>query len=93
VTFEADLPAPATIEFRHTFWRFWRLREAQSGGEIGLQMTPGFPLITAQLPAGRARYVLELPVLMVEWLGALISALSLAGLLRWWWLTRRRTGS
>ena len=92
LTFEAELPAPGSVVLRRTFWRFWRLRDADSGREIELEPTTGFPLITAQLPAGRARYVLELPVLMAERLGALISAIALAVLLCWWWLTRRRTG-
>jgi len=93
LTFEAELPAPGTVVLRRTFWRFWRLRDSETGREIELEPTTGFPLITAELPAGRARYVLDLPVLMAERLGALISAFALAVLLCWWWLTRRRTGS
>ena len=93
LTFDAEMPAPGTVVLRRTFWRFWRLRNSDSGREIELEPTTGFPLITAELPAGRARYVLELPVLMAERLGALISALALAFLLCWWWFTRRRTGS
>jgi hypothetical protein len=53
----------------------------------------GVKRMTCHLPAGRARYVLDLPVLMAERLGALISAFALAVLLCWWWFTWRRTGS
>ena len=91
--FKAELPAPGTVVIRRTFWRYWRLRDAASGREIELQPATGFPLITAELPAGRGQYILELPVLMAERLGALISVFALAVLLSWWWLTRRRTGS
>ena len=91
--FEAELPAPANVVLRRTFWRFWRLRNLDSGREIATEPTTGFPLIAAELPAGRGRYVLELPVLFAEWVGALISGLAIVVPFGWWRLTRPRTGS
>ena len=93
LTFEADLPAPSRVVVHRTHWRLWRLENLDTGAEIGLAPTDGFPLVSATLPAGRARYRLALPTLREERLGALISAAALAALLAWWWFTRPRRRS
>jgi hypothetical protein len=91
--FEAELEAPGMVVFRRMFWRYWELTEMNSQDQIGLEPTEGFPLVSGVLPAGRGRYLLELPVLPAERLGAALSALALAGLLIWWWLSWRRRES
>ena len=80
VVFDIDLARPSRIVIRRTWWRHWRLVEAGTGRAVALAPTPAgsFPLISAELPAGKGRYRLELPVLAAEWAGY---ALSLAALL------------
>jgi hypothetical protein len=80
VVFDTDLAQPSRIVIRRTWWRHWRLVEVESGRPVALAPTPAgsFPLITAELPAGKGRYRLELPVLAAEWAGY---ALSIAALL------------
>lgn len=93
LVFEADLPAAGGAVIHRTYWRFWRLENLDTGTEIALGPTEGFPLVSATLPPGRARYRLELPVLPEERTGSLLSALSLAVLLAWGWLARPRRRS
>lgn len=93
LVFGVNLPAPARVVLHRTYWRFWRLENLETGAEVALAPTPRIPLASAILPAGTARYRLELPVLPEERYGALISALALALLLAWAWLSRPRRRS
>ncbi len=93
VVVDVDIPAPARAVFRRTYWRFARGYDEATGLAIELLPTVGFPFTMAEFPAGRARYVLELPMLPEERLGAWISATSLILLLAWSGLTRFRRGS
>ncbi len=89
-TYRVDLLAPARVTFKRTYWRHARLVEAGTGRAIPTRASDGFPLTEAELPAGRGRYVLELPTLAVERAGAAFSAAGLAALLIWWAATRLR---
>ncbi|MHA1528176.1 MAG: hypothetical protein ACTSVG_04090 [Alphaproteobacteria bacterium] len=82
LVFDIDLSQPSRIVIRRTWWQHWRLVEAGSGRAVALAPTPAgpFPLITAELPAGKGRYRLELPVLAAEWAGYAISLAALLAL-------------
>lgn len=91
--FEADLAGAAPVVLHRTYWRFWRLEDIDTGAEIALKPTDGFPLLSATLPAGRAQYRLVLPTLPEERAGALISAAALLALLAWFLVSRPRRRS
>jgi len=88
--YEIDLPEPATVVFRRTFWRFATLRAELEGVEFPMRPTSGFPLSAADLPAGPGRYVLELPAVPQERRGMLVSLVSLGVAIGWLVLARRR---
>lgn len=77
IEFSADLSAPSRIVAHRTYWRFWRLENLDTGEEIALAPTARFPLISATLPGGVARYRLGLPTLPEERRGQLVSAVVL----------------
>lgn len=92
VVFRADLPEPAMLRIKKTWWPVWRLTEDGTGREIPLGRENGFPLITARLSAGEAVYRLELPRLWQEKAGAAASLVSLLLLIGWQAALRRRAG-
>lgn len=88
--FEAEVTTPTQVIIKQTYWRHWMLTDELTGDRITLRPSSRFPLTIARLPAGSGRYVLELPILVDEWIGLVISAISLLIIAAWWRLSRLR---
>ena len=83
IVFETRCPAPCTALIRRSYWTFWQLTDLSTGTVRDIGQTEGFPLITADLPAGDHRYRLRLARPRAETVGWAVSAAALLALLAW----------
>lgn len=81
--FTADCPNGCRLNAHRGYWRYWRLVAVDTGTDLPLRATDGFPLIAATLPEGKRRLRLELERPAVEGLAWGISAGALAITLLW----------
>lgn len=77
VRFRAACHEPCQVVVRRSYWSFWTLRNDADGTAVTIRPAPGFPLVSARLPAGEATYRLELARPLIELVGAVISAAAL----------------